>query len=212
MSMPSRTYKMRIAVYETTQGCPAGSVVISGDTYSMFTKPYVQLKRIGDRLGFIPRDNVGNGRVGIVAVRPDKFQFTFSAAVEKLREFCGEYDTVNVTDNGVVFIRLADRKDYTRTTSGTKGCFHSKKQEPKKPEEPVEDIQQEEPVPETPVVETQIPFDDNGLEKNLLSAIKDMQEAVDEFTRQKREAEQLIEFYQKKLTAYSAALDALRST
>ena len=50
MSMPSRTYKMRIAVYETTQGCPAGSVVISGDTYSMFTKPYVQLKRIGDRL------------------------------------------------------------------------------------------------------------------------------------------------------------------
>lgn len=116
--MREKNYKMRVAVYDTTAGETA--IIELGDGVGkMFPKPFVELRRMNDRIGFVPRDDK-NTR-GVAAIREDRLQFATKENCDKLRDFCGEYDKVHITDGGVVFLKLDDKKDYTIISAPRRG-------------------------------------------------------------------------------------------
>jgi len=109
-----RGYKIRINVRPSKryEGKLYAYVALSDETREMFDKPYVSVKRMHDRLAFVPWEyKTGNGTV---AVSGNSLQFGLQADCEKMQDFCGEYNLVNKTDNGVVFVKLADRKPFAR--------------------------------------------------------------------------------------------------
>lgn len=109
-----RDYKIRINVRPLRgyAGKLYAFVSLSDETRALFDKPYVSVKRMQDRLAFVPWDNKTEGR-GTVAVGCNTLQFGLQTDCEKMQDFCGEYDLVNKTDAGVVFVKLADRKPFT---------------------------------------------------------------------------------------------------
>lgn len=123
--MAERGYKIRINVKKVSGNedrlyC---NVSFPDEARELFKKPYVSAKRMQDRLAFVPWDNK-TGR-GTVAVGANSIQFGLQSDCEKMQDFCGEYNLVNTTDNGIVFVKLADRKPFKRELDTTPSTHDS---------------------------------------------------------------------------------------
>ena len=125
--MSKSRYKMRINVYDTN-GKRYGYISLSEDVAAMFDKPYVSIKRMQDRLAFVPWDN--KTEQGIVSVSNGKIQFGLQSDCDKAQDFCGQYYLVNKTDSGIVFVKLADRHPFDRELPERVHTPHDKCTEP----------------------------------------------------------------------------------
>lgn len=105
----NKQYQLRISVMPLTETRNYANVSFSDDVKAMFSKEYLSVKRMQDRLAFVPWDNkTGYGTVAISG--RNIVQFGLQNDCDKMMDFCGEYDIVNRTDNGVVFVKLEDRR------------------------------------------------------------------------------------------------------
>ena len=109
-------YGMRISVYDRF-GRYDGIVNLSENVAKMFEKPYVEIRRMQDRLAFVPWDKK-TGK-GLYLINNAKIQFSQQFDCEKALDFCGEWeeDMVAKTDNGVVFVKLGDMKPFSKSFS-----------------------------------------------------------------------------------------------
>lgn len=161
-------YKIRINIYETKLGRRV-YVRLAGDTYKMFPKPYVELRRIQDRIGFVPRDQQNNS--GIVAIRENKLQFALETDCRKMEDFCGEYDEVNVTESGVVFLKLSDKKPYSQVRKPRLGMVCEKEHGRSFVENPVKPKELPEPTELAEMLEREVDRERGrrqGLEQRLV--------------------------------------------
>ena len=120
--MKSKNYSMRVNVYKTASGY-TGYVTLCEEALSMFNgKQYVSISRMQNRLAFVPHD-YKSGR-GEVSIRNSRIQFGMQSDCEMLQDFCGEYDTINRTETGVVFIKLEDKRGYDNVGAVQSGIPH----------------------------------------------------------------------------------------
>jgi len=108
--MKPKQYKMRICIHGTKDKKRI-YVSFNDDTLAMFTKPYVSVKRMQDRLAFMQWDTK-TGQ-GFSAISNGMLRFSKQTDCEKMFDFCGEYNVVTKTDNGVVYVKLCDRMPLT---------------------------------------------------------------------------------------------------
>lgn len=133
----NKRYQLRISVMPLTETRNYANVSFSDDVKAMFTKEYLSVKRMQDRLAFVPWDNkTGYGTVAI----SDRniIQFGLQSDCDKMMDFCGEYDIVNRTDNGVVFVKLEDHRPLKKRNKDIEEQFREVSPEPVTvmPEEP----------------------------------------------------------------------------
>lgn len=117
-------YKMRINVRTLTNGSLYSYVSMSDDVAAMFTKPYVSVKRMQDRLAFCQWDKK-TGQ-GTVKVGKNSLQFGVQEDCEKIKDFCGQYYLVNKTDSEIVFVKLADRHPFDKEVGEYNSSPHDK--------------------------------------------------------------------------------------
>ena len=122
--MGYRRYKMRINVRTLKNGNRYACVTVSDDVAAMIDKPYVSVKRMQDRLAFVPWDNKTG--YGTVVLNNNTLQFGVQEDCEKMLDFCGQYYLVNKTDSGIVFVKLADRHPFDREVVEYNGSTHDK--------------------------------------------------------------------------------------
>ena len=115
---------MRINVRTLKSGNRYACVTMSDEVAAMIDKPYVSVKRMQDRLAFVPWDNkTGNGTV---VLSNNTLQFGVQEDCEKMLDFCGQYYLVNKTDSGIVYVKLADRHPFDREVVEYNGSTHDK--------------------------------------------------------------------------------------
>lgn len=100
-------YSMRINVAIESSGRKRAVIYLPQETQNLFSKPYISVRRMNDRLAFMQWDN--KTERGMCAISKGVIQFGVESDVEKIEDFVGEYDVVNSTDNGVVFIKMEDK-------------------------------------------------------------------------------------------------------
>lgn len=123
--MARRNYKIRINVHKLTDDRLHAMVSLADDVIEMFGgKPYVSVKRMQDRLAFVPWDNK-TGR-GMVAISNNSLQFGVQSDCEKMKDFCGEYTLVGNNESGIVYVKLEDRRPFEREYEREKGIKHDK--------------------------------------------------------------------------------------
>lgn len=188
-----RNYAMRVNVYKTTNG-QNGLVSLSEETMKLFTKPYVTVKKWSDRLAFVPWETK-TGQ-GMYVVSNGKIQMGMPSDCELLKEFCGEYDDVVQTENGMVYVKLSDRRDFKTVGASILGTKHTN------------------PTERSPRV---IPTSTMSLVEMLEQEIGRANDRLDSLEEELREAEKLVLEYQSKcevvrgeLKAYKAALFAAK--
>lgn len=108
--MAKANYKLRINVYERN-GQLAAYCSISDETMELFTHPYYSVKRMQDRLAFMPWEHKGRG---MVRLGDGTLQYGVQEDCEKMKDFCGEYWLVGNNDKGVVWVKLEDRHPFKR--------------------------------------------------------------------------------------------------
>lgn len=117
--MRAKTYQMRICAHGYKDKKKV-YVSFSDETLAMFTKPYISVKRMQDRLAFMQWDTK-TGQ-GFSAICNGMLRFAKQTDCEKMLDFCGEYALVTQTDNGIVFVKLEDRLPFTTVvTTATDG-------------------------------------------------------------------------------------------
>ena len=109
--MAERNYKLRINACDSYQYTRV-MVSFPDAVAPMFEKPYVSVKRMQDRLAFVPWDT--KTEQGIVAVGKNIIHFSKKADAEKMADFFGQYNLVGKTDSGIVYVKLCDRKPFDR--------------------------------------------------------------------------------------------------
>lgn len=110
MAYVKKKFGLRVNVWNGEDNQRKAIVKFGDEIAQLITKPYVSCKRMHDRLAFMQWDNKTEN--GIVLFSGNKLQFALAADCEKMMDFVGEYDVdvVNHNENGVVFVKLADRK------------------------------------------------------------------------------------------------------
>lgn len=120
--MPKSNYKIRINV--TGKGYKSGNVSLSEEVMQYFTHPYYSVKRMKDRLMFIPWDN--KTERGIVALGNNALQFGLCSDCEKMKDFCGEYYLYSINENGAVWVKLEDRHPFKREVTSRENVKYDK--------------------------------------------------------------------------------------
>lgn len=108
--MPKGNYKIRINVTGKEYKC--GYVSLSEEVMQYFKSPYYSVKRMNDRLMFIPWNE--KTERGIVVLGNNTLQFGLQSDCEKMKDFCGEYYLYSTNENGAVWVKLEDRHPFER--------------------------------------------------------------------------------------------------
>ena len=121
--MPKSNYKIRINV--TGDGYKSGNVTLSEEVMQYFTHPYYSVKRMGDRLMFIPWGK--KTERGIVALGNNSLQFGVKSDCETMKDFCGEYYLFGAnSSNGEVWVRLEDRHPFKKEVTSRENIKYDK--------------------------------------------------------------------------------------
>lgn len=108
--MPKSNYKIRINVTGKEYKC--GYVSLSEEVMQYFKSPYYSVKRMNDRLMFIPWNE--KTERGIVVLGNNTLQFGLQSDCEKMKDFCGEYYLYSTNEKGAVWVKLEDRHPFER--------------------------------------------------------------------------------------------------
>lgn len=179
-------YSMRINVAIESSGRKRAVIYLPQETQDLFSKPYISVRRMNDRLAFIQWDK--KTERGMCAISKGVIQYGVESDVEKIEDFVGEYDVVNRTDNGVVFIKMDDKHPLKDRT------WNKKKRQP--------------------VLIKEVKTSNIGLTDMLKNTVDDLQNQWEKVERDRKEAGKMLdEIIEKKikiendLKVYKAALD-----
>lgn len=119
----TRNYAVRVSVHDAQKGKVA-VIVFSDEVMRMFPQntSFVSLRRVEDRLAFVPHES--RTERGAVVLKNNKLMVSTTSACAKALDFCGEYDDIVQAANGMLFVKLSQKRGYDTVLPTRFGDIH----------------------------------------------------------------------------------------